>query len=131
MTPFQTLEVAFESHSKALGGGLFPLPVSLLPVMLQNGPSGHFLGPLAVPARLLRTFLNVFVFPLLFVANTAKMFARWHLPLLGKRFRNSPSIPVCSVSHQKTERHPKALVSRSELSCRSCANFTGLTRMDE
>ncbi len=62
---------------------LFAFFVTLPFVLLHNGPSGHFLGPLTVAPRLLSAFLDVLVLALLFAADSSQMFLTWHFGLLS------------------------------------------------
>src|SRR5580704_13049786 len=61
-------------------------------VLLQHGPSCHFLGSAAIAARLLGTVFYVFIFALFLGAYASKMFISWHDPscLCGKT--NRPSL---------------------------------------
>jgi hypothetical protein len=54
------------------------LPVTFRFVFLEHCPRSHFLGPITIASGPLRTFLYMFVFPLLFCAHTAKMFSFRH-----------------------------------------------------
>jgi hypothetical protein len=55
-------------------------------MLLQHRPHSHFLGPVTVASRPLRTFLYVFILPLLLCAYTPKMFFPWHLLLFHFSF---------------------------------------------
>jgi hypothetical protein len=56
--------------------------VARLLVVLHNGSSGNLFGALSISSGLLRTVLNVLIFPLFFLAHTAQVFLRhWHLRL--------------------------------------------------
>jgi hypothetical protein len=55
--------------------------MSPLFVLLHHGPSSHFFGSLAVPAALLRAFLDVLVLKLFLASDTSDVFFRRLLPL--------------------------------------------------
>lgn len=55
--------------------------VTLLFVLLHYGAGSNFLGTLAVPAALLRSFLDVFVLSLLFRTYTLHVLFSWHIVL--------------------------------------------------
>jgi hypothetical protein len=57
-------------------------PVTLLLVLLHYGAGSNLFGTLAIPAALLRGFLDVFVFSLLLRTYTSQVLFSWHIFLL-------------------------------------------------
>src|ERR1039458_7037526 len=57
-------------------------PVTLLVVLLHYASGGIIFGTLAIPAALLRGFLDVFVFSLLLRTYTSQVLFSWHIFLL-------------------------------------------------
>jgi hypothetical protein len=72
-TPLSSAFIGNEFHCL-----LLPSAVTFGFVLLHHRASGHRLCAIAIAARPLGTFLNVFVFALFFCANTAQMCLSWH-----------------------------------------------------
>jgi len=48
-------------------------------VLLQDGSGRYFFGAISISATLLRTLLDVFVLPLLFIADATQMVSSGHV----------------------------------------------------
>jgi hypothetical protein len=64
-------------HSSQAGHFLVSFAVTFCFVLFQHRPRSHFLGPVTIAPGPLRTFLDVFVLPLLFCAHSTKVLFFW------------------------------------------------------
>src|SRR5712691_7282829 len=78
-----SLFTSFEFAEHRLAAQSTALFVSLLFMLLQHGARGDLFSALAVPARFLRRFLDVFVLALLFGAHATHVSFLRHVDLLA------------------------------------------------
>src|SRR5919199_2148238 len=82
---------------------LLPLLVACLLVVLHHCSRGHFLGPLAVAARLLGRLFDVLVLALLLGASASNVLSSWHVAA-PPRYRRPAQI-VCRQVCLDDSRH--------------------------